>query len=207
MVEVYKHVPKELAQDIVHCGLKLSQYGTVTVEGKGGVSRYIPCYFNPKDEKELYGKEDYACIRITIPNNYCKVGNEFLRNDTNELINDLFEQSLMPVDQYLFGMYRKPVCLITRTVQAGEIALAGKHLDYPVIVDDAERLYLQNILTCRTEENEKWLDAVLYAYYCDLADKGYVVKIESPETGISVFINKDRQIVTLKIPSMEEVPF
>ena len=83
MVEVYKHVPKELAQDIVHCGLKLSQYGTVTVEGKGGVSRYIPCYFNPKDEKELYGKEDYACIRITIPNNYCKVGNEFLRNDTN----------------------------------------------------------------------------------------------------------------------------
>jgi hypothetical protein len=165
VVEVYKHVPKELAQDIVHCGLKLSQYGTVTVEGKGGVSRYIPCYFNPKDEKELYGKEDYACIRITIPNNYCKVGNEFLRNDTNELINDLFEQSLMPVDQYLFGMYRKPVCLITRTVQAGEIALAGKHLDYPVIVDDAERLYLQNILTCRTEENEKWLDAVLYAYF------------------------------------------
>jgi hypothetical protein len=25
VVEVYKHVPKELAQDIVHCGLKLSR--------------------------------------------------------------------------------------------------------------------------------------------------------------------------------------
>ena len=206
MAEVYKHVLKEHVQDIIQCGLKLSQYGLITIRIGGSKARFIPAFLNPKDDFG-YGKDEYACIRITIPNNYCKVGNDFLRSDTNSMLNDLFAQSIIPIEQYRFGTYRNPVCLISRTVQEGEIVLAGKHLDCPVIVEDSAELYLQNLLAGKTDENSDWLDAVLYSYYCDLADKGLIVKIESQESGVSVFINKNRQIVTLKIPVMEELQF
>ncbi|HBN83197.1 MAG TPA: hypothetical protein DDZ89_05080 [Clostridiales bacterium] len=207
MAEVYKHVLKEHAQDIIICGLKLSQYGLITIRNGESMTRFIPAFFNPKDEVPYYGKDEYACLRITIPNNYCKVGNDFLRNDNNSVLNDLFVKSIIPVEEYQFGTYRNPVCLISRTVQDGEIALTGKHLDYPVIVDDSEELYLHNIINNKTEKNSDWLDAVLYSYYCDLADKGHIVKIESYDSGISVFINKDRQIITLKMPATEEIEF
>lgn len=205
MAEIYKHVLKEEAQDIIHCGLKLSQYGLITIQTGDSMTRFIPAFFNPKDEVCYYGKDEYTCLRITIPNNYCKVGNQFLRSETNSVLNDLFIKSIIPIQEYRFGSYRNPVCLISRTVQDGEIALAGKHLDYPIIVDDPEELYLHNIISDKTAKNGDWLDAVLYSYYCDLADKGHMVKIESYESGVSVFINKNRQIITLKIPATEEV--
>lgn len=207
MAEVYKHVLKEQAQDIVQCGLKLSAYGMVTIREEESMTRFIPAFFNPKDEVSCYGKEEYTCLRITIPNRYCKVGNHILRSETNSVLNDLFIKSIIPVEEYRFGMYRSPVCLIARTVQEGEIAFVGKHLDYPVIVDDPEELYLHNMISEKTEGNTDWLDAVLYSYYCDLADKGHIIKIESYESGVSVFINKDRQMITLKIPATEEVLF
>ncbi len=207
MAEVYKHVPKTNLEDIVQCGLKLTQWGLITCKIAGFETRFIPAYLNPKDDDSFYGREDYTCLRIQIPNDYCKIGNYFLYNDQNELLNDLFVQSIIPVQKYIFGNYRKPICLISRTVQGEEISITDKVRDYPILVDNSVELYLNNLIADKSEEDMSWLDAVLYAYYSDLADKGIIVKVECEALGISVFINKDKKMVTLKIPAMEELRF
>ncbi len=105
------------------------------------------------------------------------------------------------MENYIFGMYRIPECLVTTTVIGDMITLLNKRRDSPILFDNSEDLYINNLIQVNKEENPGFSDAVLYSFYSKLAELGRVKKVESPGKNTAVFIDEDKEeVYSLRVP-------
>ncbi len=193
MAEVYCYIPHNSIEDAVDCGLKLSEWqsGEVIIYGKP--RKYISALLNPKDDIKMYKNDNYTCLRVDVENRYCFIGDKYLRiiSSSRPEFLDMYTGSIMPVENYVFGMYRLPECLVVSTIIGDSIHVLDRRKDSPVLFDRSEELYTNNMIEAYRQRHEDFNDVLLYCYYEVLAQKGGVERIEDDELGITVFIGRD----------------
>lgn len=207
MVEVYCYLRADEVENIVECGMKLSSWFDKEVSVHSESRKCISALLNPKDDIEKYKSGDFVCVKLEVDPRYCFVADKYLYwiglNFPQSM--DMYIQSVIPVENYIFGSYRLPECLITTTVIAGHISVLNKRLDSPVLFDNSEELYINNILETYKEEVDDFNDCLLYNFYCKLAEIGKADKIEDNEKKMAVFIDKRREkAFTIKIPDISK---
>ncbi|MCX7920789.1 MAG: hypothetical protein N3B21_02010 [Clostridia bacterium] len=205
MVEVYYYIPVNEVDNAVECGLKLSKWAEKEVTIDGESRKCISALLNPKDDMEKYKSADYKCVKLELPHKYCFMADRHLYEvgKKSPTVMDMYTGSIIPIENYIFGSYRLPECLVITTVIAGQISILGKRLDSPVLFNNSEELYINNIIESYKEEHDDFNDCLLYNFYCKLAEIGKADKIEDTDNKIAVFIDRARRrAFTIKTPNI-----
>ena len=136
MVEVYYYLPEEEVENAVECGIKLSQFFDKEVEINGNLKKCLTAFLNPKDDIEKYKCADFICVKLELDSKYCFVADKFLYNISPDFPQayELYKESIMPIEKYIFGSYRIPECLVTSTIISGQVGVLDKRLDSPVFL-------------------------------------------------------------------------
>jgi hypothetical protein len=117
-----------------------------------------------------------------------------------------YQKSLIPIEQYIFGTYRLPECLIPTTIISEQMEEVDKKLGLPVLFENSEKLYLSNILESYREENDESNDALLYYFYNKLAEFKKIDKIEDKEKKVAIFFDRVRdKVFCLRVPDEERL--
>lgn len=205
MVEVYYYIPVADTEDVNDCGLKLSKWHEKQVLINGEQKMCISALLNPKDDIKKYKSDKFKCIKLQMEPRFCFVADKSLYEvglKSNEVM-ELYTASIKPVEQYIFGSYRLPECLVTTTVMSDNIGILNKGLDSPVLFNNSEELYINNMVEYYKETHEDFNDTLLYFFYSQLATVGKFDRIEAKEKGLAVFIDKESSSsVTIKIPDI-----
>jgi|LSQX01.1.fsa_nt_gb hypothetical protein len=192
MVEVYYYIPAEEVENAVECGLKLSKWNDKEVHIGIENKRCMSALLNPKDDILKYKDENMKCVKLELYPRYSYVADKYLYEVglKHPEIMELYKDSVMPIEQYTFGLYRLPECLVTSTVIGEQISILDKRLDSPILFDNSEELYINNIIEDYKENNENFNDVLLYYFYKSMVDKGNLIKIEDDGNDIVVFLDK-----------------
>lgn len=207
LVEVYYYLPADETANAVECGLKMSKWYDKEVVINNENKKCISAFLNPKDDIEKYRSSGFRCVKLELAPNYCFIADKYLylAGLDNSEVMSLYLDSIIPVESYIFGSYRIPECLVTCTVIGGHITVLNKRLDSPVLFDNSEDLYINNIIESYKEEYDDFSDTVLYSFYCKLAEMKKIDKIEDMDHKIAVFLNRNTgKAYTIKIPDMEK---
>ena len=206
MVEVYFYVPVKSSEIAVECGLKISEWYSKKIEVDGVSKKCISALLNPRDDYHKYTSADFKCLKLEVMLKYCYVAeNMFYQAGlTFPEVMEMYLKSVIPVENYTFGRYRLPECLVTCTVIGDNVSALDKRLDSPVLFNNSEELYISNIIEELKESHNDFNDAMLYFFYCKLADIGKIRRIEDVSSGVAVFTDKkDNRVYTFKIPDLE----
>ena len=193
MVEVYYYLHQEEVENAVECGIKLSQFFNKEVEINGDRKKCLTAFLNPKDDLEKYKSTDFTCVKLELDARYCFIGDKYLYHMSEGFPQalQLYLNSIIPVEKYIFGSYRIPECLVVSTVIAGQVGVLDKRLDSPVLFGSSEELYTNNIIETYREVHDDFNDAMLYSFYFKLVEAGKMEVIEDFEKKIAVFIDKE----------------
>lgn len=194
MVEVYYYLPEEEVENAVECGIKLSQFFDKEVEINGSSKKCLTAFLNPKDDIEKYKSEKLKCIKLELDPKYCFVADKFLYKMSTGFpqAKELFTKSIIPIENYIFGSYRVPECLVTTTVINGQVGILDKRMDSPILFGSSEELYVNNIIESYREKYEDFNDAMLYSFFYKLIETGKMDVIEDKEKKIAVFVDKEK---------------
>lgn len=207
LVEVYRYLPAEEVPNVVECGLKLTKWYDRTIIADGQKNLYISALLNPKDDMAKYCSDNFKCVRLEVPSKYCHVADKslYLAGQRNPEIMNLYYKTLIPVEQYIFGSYRKPECLINTTIIYSQISELNKGLGSPVLYNNSEELYLNNIVESLKEEHDNFNDAILYYLYDSLVKEGKYRKVESADSNLAVFNdNRTDKFYIIKKPDLKK---
>lgn len=205
MAEVYFYIPSDKMANAVECGIKLSEWYSREVRINGEVKRCISALLNPRDDNEIGILSGYKCLKLEVHPKYCHVADSLLYKVGLEHpdVMELYEKSIVPMEQYTYGTYRLPEILITGTILGDQISLPGKWLDTPVLYSNSQDLYFSNLLEGMQEEYEDINDALLYLFFVKLHNEGKAGMIEDPASGLAVFTReRDGRVFTIKIPDI-----
>ncbi|MCL2164250.1 MAG: hypothetical protein FWH55_07630 [Oscillospiraceae bacterium] len=167
MVNVYYYVLNQLADDIVFSGLSMSKWAGREVMIGGSPKKCIITMLNPRDDMLLYKSPDHACIRISIPPEYCMIADKCLYEigKTEPKVMKMYWDNLIPANEYRLGTFVKPEALVTATVIPGRIAIADRKADALSVIGDNTELYLNNHIESLKDKQEDIKNELLYHYY------------------------------------------
>ncbi len=205
MVEVYLYLPAEKTDVAVECGIKLSEWYSREVEIDGEIKKCITALLNPRDDYEKYTSTGFKCLKLEVLPKHCRIADTLLYKAglSNPEAMELYRYSIMPIEDYTFGSYRLPECLITSTILGDRISLPGKGLDSPVLYSNSQELYFNNLLEGMKEVHDDLNDTLLYFFFKKLCEEGKAKGIEDHTNGLAVFTYAgDGRTYTLKIPDM-----
>lgn len=205
MVEVYCYIPEKDTENAVSCGIKLTEWYGREVLVDGTRRKCIRALLNPRDDRQKWLSPDHRCLKLEVPSKYCFVADSMLYEAGVAFpeIMEFYERSVVPVENYAFGKYRLPECLVTCTVLGDNVGILDRRLDSPILYNSSEELYINNIIEGFREIHEDFNDAMLYFFFSRLAETGNVRKLEDTKGGTAVFEDmRDGKLYTFKIPDM-----
>ncbi len=207
MPEVYYYVSSDKVSDILDCGLKLSAFFDKEVMIEGDVQQCFAGLINPRDDMGSYNSDSLTCIKINVRSDKCYVADRFVYDTIKEKPEnlELYNKSVIPLEKYIFGTYRKPECLITSTILAGEAARLDRCMDLPVIYENSETLYINNIINNFREQYDKFDDYLLYSFFSRLEEIGKVNTIKSSDGGKAVFTTESGEIYCIRKPELNKI--
>lgn len=203
MAPVYFYVPASEALSLAECGLKLSRWYEKELVIEGFMKKCICAFLNPKDDFEKFRDDSYTCLMLEVSQEYCFAADKSLFDSTGKdrEIMEYYISSILSLKDYVYGSYRMPECLITATVIPGQIKLMNKARDIPVLFDNSEELYLNNLTEITREKYRDFTETGLYCYFDRLAARGAMTRIIKEGTGIAVFVEKgSKRAYAIKIP-------
>lgn len=204
-MDVYYYVPVKDADYAVECGLKLSRWHDREVMINGEMKRCICGLLNPKDDAEKYNSPEFKCLKLDVAPNYCFIADKYiyLVGTGNPRIMELYYRSIVPAEKYIFGSCRLPECLVTSTIIGGNVGILDKRLDNPVLFDNSEELYLNNIIEANKEAHSNFSDTMLYFFYSRLAELEKIDKIEDNKEKIAIFTDRENsRTIIVKVPDI-----
>ncbi len=207
MVEVYYYLPVSKVNLCVECGIKLSEWYDKQVVIDGESKNCISALLNPKDDKEKYYSDDLKCVKLRIPEKYCYVADKslYMIGLSDIKIMSLYEKSVLPVENYIFGSYRLPECLITSTIIGGDISVLDKRIDSPVLFEDSESLYVNNLIEKLGNGNDNFNNMMLYGFFSKVLETNKFDVIKNEENKLALFIDKITQdTYIIKIPDIND---
>lgn len=203
MVEVYFYIPADKAGYAVECGVKLSEWYSREIVIDGSSRKCIAALLNPRDEYEKYTSGAYRCLKLEVESKYCFAADRSLYEAglSNPQAMELYKASIMPIGEYTFGGYRFPEVLVTSTILGENISLTGKMLDTPVLYENSQELYLNNLMEQLKDEHCDLNDTLLYLYFRWLCDIGKAECIGGLDGTYAVFrISGEKKVYTFRTP-------
>lgn len=209
-MEVYYYLPLSEVYTAIECGISLSKNYSKEVLIEGRVKRCISTLLNPKDDLKSYKCEELKCVKIDVPPKYCYIADRRLYEVglENERVMEKYNKSIIPAEKYIFGTYRMPECLVMTTILGEQISLLNKNIDSPVLVDDSERLYVNNLIEEFKDKNDYFYDELLYHYMDKYAEDGKLQKFVNRAGNYAVFYDEaEDRSYTLRVPDFRKVIF
>jgi len=208
MPALYFYVPNDKLDDVVDCGLKLSEWKSrFQATPWNRIER--PCFvawLNPRDDiRHKDGR--YQCVKLDVPADYCAVADSdlyYLSLDHDELKQE-YINTMVPLEDYIFGSFRVPECLVFATVLSEQISCLGKGLDEPILYENSAALYVNNILETYNDRYDDVNQALLYSFLSMQEQSGLVSCFRSVNQRLAVFYDRDKsRRITLKIPDFNK---
>lgn len=193
-MEMYYYILNNEKENALSCGIKLSVKADKKILINGYATPCISALLNPKDDLPKYKSDQYACLRIELKAEYCYIANKALCGSTET--EELYAQSIISPSEYVFGTYRIPECLITCTILPDSISLANKAIGYPVLYNNSEELYINNLIEELKEKHENFNETIFNLFFHKLASKGQLKKLENGN--LTVFSSPTGEIYTVK---------
>lgn len=207
MLESYVFVDKKNLDIIEGCGMKLSHWADRSVLINGEEKRFISAYLTPRDNMIKYKSQDYKVVKLEVEIRYCYIAEGFFMNfkSTSGLGNLLYTESIIPAGDYIFGMYRKPECLIAKTILPEEMNIQSESaLSFPLFYESSQSLYLSKLMESLREENECFDDMALFYYFDNLAKLGKVKKETDSDGRSAIFsLNNGSRPIVLELKEQE----
>lgn len=207
MLDSYVFVHRDSLDEIEGCGMKLSKWADRSVSINGEEKKYISSYLNPRDNMVKYKSQDYKVVKLEIDMRYCYVAEGFFMdfNSASDLGSLLYAESIIPARDYVFGMYRKPECLIAKTILPEEMIIQSESgLSFPLFYENSQGLYLSKLMEGLREENQSFDDQVLYYYFDSLTKMGKVKKEVGTDRKTAVFsLNNGSRPIVLTLSDQE----
>lgn len=205
MAELYFFVLKERIEDVIDCGLKLSEWydRELDIPEISKNKKVLKAFLNPRDNKDVLNDSQYQCIRLEVELDYCRIADSFLYNMglINSMFMEYYYNTIIPLKDYCFGTYRDPEVLITASVLPENIKLTGKVMDIPLIYENSEEIYLANRIEWHEEEYKDSGNHLLYTFYKYLESVGKVNCYEDQKQRNCIFYNNDgKEYIVLRIP-------
>lgn len=172
-MKAYYFVPASEAEEITECGLEIGrgEYFVPKFVWNGG--KCFAARLHPGD----YAPEEFSperkCLKIDLSRVRAFIAEEaILYTDIpEEKKRQWFEESILPVDEYKLGTYRKPLCLITNTILPQAMEVYDSLIDEALLYENSEELYLGRLLS-QAEDNPEFRELALRAYMDSEAAKG-----------------------------------
>lgn len=158
-MKVYCLVPADKAEEIIECGLLLSNRLTKNINLHG---MDIPCfeaYLHPNDCDK--SRDGSVMIKLTVPEGRAYIVDNSLLGE----LGDLYNKSIIPADKYKLGKYRKPCCLISCTILPEMIEQYNSDIDEPILYQSSEQLYRDSLFYKTDDLVQSFKDVALNAYY------------------------------------------
>lgn len=192
MVEVYYYVPQDKAENCIECGLKLSEWYEKEVRIGLENKKCFCALLNPKDDMDKYKSSAYRCVKLELYPRYCHVADKYLYEIglKHPEVMHLYIESIMPIENYTFGLYRLPECLVTTTVIPEQISLLDKRLDSPILFNSSEELYINNVIEDFKQEYDDLNDRLLYCFLKGSVEEGKLELVEEEGNSMVAFIDK-----------------
>ncbi len=200
-MDVFFYVNKKDKDRVLECGLKLSEWAERKVFISGIQHLCIRAFLNPRDDMDKFNDENYVPIKIRVNPSAVLVAEGVFYDDSffDRGKNDLYNSSVMPLEKYVFGMYRKPECLLTGTVGERFFEVMDRFIDVPVLYNSSEELYISSQLEKGKELYTNFEERLLYIYYSRLADKGLYKVYNTVDSEYTIFESENgKHIVSLR---------
>ena len=203
---IYFYIPAAEAEEAAECGISLERYATGTVRVGGVEKKFLTAFLHPKDDPEKFGSPDHACIQIEADERYVYISDGAVREaaESEGRLAGAFDAMAVPLKEYIFGSFRKPVCMVVSTVLPENASIAGKVMGSPLIYNDSEEFFVECLFEKMRGADEGFVEKALYRFMNDLAARGKAEKFESRKSGTAVFRLPDStEFIPLKIPPEE----
>lgn len=205
MAELYFFVLKEKIEDVIDCGLKLTEWyeREISITGSTIKKKIIKAYLNPRDAKEKLNSPNYQCLRLKVGLDYCEVadGSFYDLGQKDSRFRECYYKSIVPLKDYSFGTYRNPEALVATSVLPEYIEVTGRNMDIPLLYEDSETLYLENKMQKHEEEYRDSKNILLYSFYKHLESKGKVKHYMDYKKRNCIFYdNETKEFTVLRIP-------
>lgn len=208
MAEIYYYVPTGKVDYVLECGLKLSDWYDKEVNIHGIKKKCFSAHLNPKDDINKFNNRSLTCVKLQVLSNYCHIADKYLYDVGMDIpvVMDTYTDSIVPIEEYMFGYHRLPECLLTTTVIGEQISRMNRAKDSPTLVYDSERLYVSNLIEANKEKYPDFEDAGLYYFYSNLVKFENIDKIEDIKKNIAIFTHREtKKTFVIKIPKNEGV--
>ncbi|MFO7636877.1 MAG: hypothetical protein R6W96_06185 [Clostridia bacterium] len=191
----YYYVEKEKTNDIISCGIKLSEYMQGQVEIDSVSKSFYFAYITPKDNMARYNGNEHVCLRIEIPEEKLYVG-EKIYHETGKT--DWFTRSVKPAGEYKVGEYRKPRFLVIHTLFGDQVRILDKNRDVPALYENSEEMYFQRVHSIFEESDKKFYDRSLLGYF-NILNHLKIAKVEETQGDYVVYSCKGERYIFRKI--------
>lgn len=199
-MEVFFYIPVGDADRALECGLRLSQCAERTITLLGVKKQFIKTLLNPKDDDRFYD-DRFVPLKVEVNPSEVFIADGTLYDDALNKSGDmeLYGDSIILADKYIFGKYRKPECLIPFTISGESMTIMNKQIDVPVLYDNSEEFYIINEFERGKELYADFEEKVLYEFYKSLADKGLFKKYFTDDGSYCIFESvDDGRIISIK---------
>ena len=186
-MDAYLYIPSSEKANALMCGIKLSVKGEKTVLINGYPSQCITALLNPRDDIEKFSSSDYVCLRIDIKPENCYIADKSLFGSKE--LDSLYNKSIISPKEYVFGTYRRPECLIPRTILPENISVASRAIGFPVLYENSEELYVSNLLE-KFRENFPDFNETIISLFVELNQKDWKL-IKSTNKDLIILGNED----------------
>lgn len=193
-MDAYFYIPVDEKDHSLSCGVKLSEKGSKKVNIDGYATMCISSLLNPKDIPGKYNSDRFACLRIDINPEHCYIADLSLFEENGP--NNLYNKSIISPTNYVFGMYRKPECLIPRTILPDRLTLCSKVIDFPVLYESSEELYVNNLLEKLKDSDKNSSETILKLYFDKLSEQGSFKKVTIKN--LNIYSNPNGEVITVK---------
>ncbi|MGI6123086.1 MAG: hypothetical protein ACOYIG_02710 [Acetivibrionales bacterium] len=205
MADLYFFVHKDKIEDVVDCGLKLSEWydREIAIPEIGDNRKVIKTFLNPRDDLKKLKDTQFRCLRLQVELEYCWVADASLyrMGQEDSGIMEQYLNNIVPLKDYCFGTFKNPEALVLTSVLPEYIEVTGVALDIPLLYENSETLYLVNLLEKYEQLHNDSGNHLLYAFFTYLESKGEVSRFEDKEHKNVVFFYKDsKEYTVLRIP-------
>jgi len=200
-MDVFFYIDKKDRERVLECGLRLAEWAERKIFLSGIQQPCIRALLNPLDDKDRFEDDNYLPMKIRVNPKATLVAEGIFYDDAlfEHGINDLYNNSIIPLEQYVFGTYRKPECLLSGTVGNRFFNVMDKLIDVPVLYASSEELYVEMQIEHGKELYDNFEERLLYRYYSYLASKELYKEYITVDGEYAIFENEgSKHIVTVK---------
>ena len=168
MAIVFYFIEKEKTEGILINGLKPSQIGNSQMDVGGELKAYILGFLTPKDDLLKYSSSDYACLELDV-----EITDMYVLNGDLDAIDEItYRGSLIPLEKYKFGTYRRPEIAVTTDIHPDKIVVSNKIIGTPILFESSDKIYKDTIMEDLRTKYKDFDETLLGIFFMMMVSKG-----------------------------------